>query len=246
MESIKIQTIILGLCFCSWVGALPNWVTPNSQVLSILDRELSTKTGDYFKRTVRRAGNQTIELEGFASLSGTIDNYYRVVKDVPGYRKWILAGVNQKPSGGDYLLQVLDLKPTPNFNVLQAEFGLHFPGIKQRVYRSFKVLPERSSESVVVTCESLEANDLLLKSMTGFVSAFSDPKNKERLWVYFKGFARLRSWLLYQALPDKLLVRESSERIRTVLDNVGAEEVKQYSLNDDSNGVKAPQKKGKR
>jgi len=246
LESFKIQTIVFCFLISTLAGALPAWVTPKTDVFAILNRELSVKTGDYFKRTVRRAGNQTIELEGFASFSGTLENYYRVVKDVPSYRKWILTRVNQKPSGGEYLLQVLDLKPTQQFNVLQAEFGLHFPGIKQRVYRSFRINPENQKESVIVTCESLEANDLLLSSMNGFVTAFSDPKNKDRLWVYFKGFAHLRSWLLYQALPDKLLVRESSERIRTVLDNVGNEEVKQYSLNESSDRVKSPQKKRKR
>lgn len=211
-----------------------------------MEKELSKKNGDYFKRTIKRAGNQTIELEGFASLNGTLAGFSRIAEDVPSYRKWVLPGLNQKPAGGNYLLQILDLKPSDsNPRVLTAEFGISFPGIQQKLHKTFLITPEPQNRLVTVSCQSLESKDLLLSSLVGFVMAFPDPKNKERLWVYFKGLAQLRSWLLYQALPEKLLVRESSERIQTVLDNFSSEEIKDYSKTNSSNGIKTPKEKRK-
>ncbi|NBT57926.1 hypothetical protein EBT16_03990, partial [bacterium] len=69
----------------------------------------------------------------------------------------------------------------------------------------------------------------LLSSLTGFIMAFPAPKQKERLWVYFKGRTKIASWVLYQAIPEKLLAHESSDRIQTVLDNFGNEEVKKQA-----------------
>lgn len=220
-------------------------MTPPQQAFSILEKNLSLKKGDYFKRTIKRAGNQTIELEGFASINGTLEAFYHIAQDVPSYRKWVLPGLNQKPQGGNYLLQILDLKASPsNPRLLTAVFGLSFPGIKQTLHKTFLITPEKNSNHVTVSCQNMESKDLLLNSLVGFISAFPDPKNKERLWVYFKGLAQLRSWILYQALPEKLLVRESSERIQTVLDNFSSEEVQHEPRMDRSDRVKSPKKKG--
>lgn len=207
---------------------MPSWIQPNSaSAYASLQRELSLKNGDYFKRVVRRAGNNTIDLEGYASLNGTLNNFYEIAKDVPSYRKWALNGINQKPGGGRYLVQILDLKPHPQrTNVLEAIFGLNFPGIQAKVEKDFLIHVGKDARSVTVACESLKAQDLILSSLQGFITAFEAPKQKERLWVFFKGRALLRSWLLYQALPEKLLTTESSERIQTVLDNFTGEEIK--------------------
>jgi len=229
MESLKIQALIIFIFLLSPPAlSLPSWVQPSPpSAYASLQRELSLKNGDFFKRVVRRAGNNTIDLEGYAALGGTLENFYEIAKDVPSYRKWALQGINQKPGGGKYLVQILDLKPHPQrMNVLGALFGINFPGIQAKIEKDFLIHVGRDRQSVTVACESLKAPDLILSSLNGFITAFEAPKQKERLWIYFKGRALLRSWLLYQALPEKLLSTESSERIQTVLDNFTGEEIK--------------------
>jgi len=229
MDSFKIQALICSFfLFASVCFAMPDWAQPSSKdIFFLLQKELSLKNGDYFKRTVRRAGNNTIELEGYASINGSLNNFYDIAQDVPGYRKWALDRINQKPGGGKYLLQIIDLRPSPQHpKKLAAVFGLNFPGIKAKVEKDFLIHVGRDPESVTVACESLQAQDLILNSLHGFIRAFAAPKQRERLWVYFKGKALLRSWLLYQALPERLLSSESSERIQTVLDNFTGEEIK--------------------
>lgn len=250
MEAFKIQSLAVFLflgIFAPLCCAKPTWILTPDQIYPLLETHLSHKKGDYFKRTVRRVGNQTIELEGFSSLSGRLENFYSVAKDIPHYRQWALTGLNKKPAGGEYLLQILDLRVDPQkSNVLHALFGLRFPGIHQDLRRSFLIIPTQQPRSVTVSCQSLDAPDLVLSSLVGYITAFSAPKDPERLWVYFKGVAKIRSWILYQALPERLLTQESSERIQTVLDNFSQEEVKQYALVERSNRVKTPKKKRQR
>ncbi|NBX75881.1 MAG: hypothetical protein EBQ92_04960 [Proteobacteria bacterium] len=211
--------------------ALPRWVSPAPQsAYKIVTSELSTKRGDYFKRTVKRIGNQTIEMEGVASINGKLDNFYQIAKNVPAYRTWALPNINQRPAGGQYLIKILDLKPvSQKSNQLIADFGINLPGIRRKISRGFSIFTERGTNDVTVTCESNQDRDSILSSLTGYIIAFPAPKQKERLWVYFKGRTKLESWLLYQAIPEKLLAHESSDRIQTVLDNFGNEESTQMS-----------------
>lgn len=229
MVSFKVQVLGLFLLgFHSISHALPHWVsTPPQKAYQIVSSELSKKQGDYFKRIVRRAGNQTIEMEGVASISGKLENFYQIASDVPAYRNWALPNINQRPAGGQYLVKILDLKPVPQKrNQLLAEFGINLAGLRTKISRSFSISTERKPNNVTVTCESHQERDSVLSSLTGFIMAFPAPQQKERLWVYFKGRTKLESWLLYQAIPEKLLAHESSERIQTVLDNFGNEEGK--------------------
>lgn len=246
MEFRQIQKVVILFLI---VGAtqsfsLPAWVTAETVAYSKLKSELSHKSGDFFKRTVRRLGNNTIELEGFASISGNLPVFSRVAGDLPGYRNWALEGINQKPTGDNYHLKILDLRAVSNpSNRLIAKFGLTFPGIHHTFERAFTINNFSNSRSATVTCESVPTAHSLLSSLEGFITAFPDPKQRERLWVYFKGKAQLTSWILYQALPERLLSTESSERIQTVLDNYGNEEVRKLSA--DSNRIKSPKKQWK-
>jgi len=225
--TLQIQVLIaLVLAFSSVSHSLPRWVSPSPEsAYHIVNSELSTKRGDYFKRTVKRVGNQTIEMEGVAAINGKLDTFYHIAKDVPAYRTWALPNINQRPAGGQYLVKILDLKPVPKKNnQLIADFGINLPGIRRKISRGFSIFTERGKNDVTVTCESTQARDSILSSLTGYIIAFPAPKQKERLWVYFKGRTKLESWLLYQAIPEKLLAHESSDRIQTVLDNFGNEE----------------------
>jgi len=245
----KIQKIILffgfvlgPLSFC-----LPSWVSSETEIYQKLNSELSKKNGDYLKRTVRRLGKKTIELEGFAAINGTLEVFSKVAGDLKGYRNWALTGINQKPTGGMYLLKILDLRQSPTIhNQIIAKFGLSFPGIQHTFERAFTINNFRTTQSTTVTCENTAGHHSLLSSLNGFITAFPAPQQSERLWVYFKGRAQITSWLLYEALPEKLLSTESSERIQTVLDNYGNEEVRKLTSGPKLNRIKTPQKKRKR
>lgn len=227
MVTFKAQIlVVLIFGLHSLCHALPRWVSPLPQTAyQIVNTELSSKRGDYFKRTVKRVGNQTIEMEGVASINGRLENFYEIAKNVPAYRTWALPNINQRPAGGQYLVKILDLKPVPQkTNQLIAEFGINLPGIQRKISRGFSIFTEKGTNDVTVTCESNQDKDSILSSLTGYIIAFPAPKQRERLWVYFKGRTQLESWLLYQAIPEKLLAHESSDRIQTVLDNFGSEE----------------------
>lgn len=230
MGSFKIQILALSLfVYPSLSFSLPSWITTRPEkAYQIAQAELSSKPGDFFKRTVKRVGDQTIEMEGVASINGKLDAFYSIAKDVPAYRTWALPNINQRPGGKKYLVQILDLKPVPkHYNQLTAEFGVHLPGFQRKISRVFSIFSEKGVNSVTVTCESLPDKQSILSSLNGYIMAFQAPKQKERLWVYFKGRTKLESWLLYQAIPEQLLAHESSDRIQTVLDNFGNEEIRQ-------------------
>lgn len=210
---------------------LPQWVSLSPQTAyQLAHAELSTKKGDFFKRTAKRVGNQTIELEGVASINGKLENFYQIAKDVPSYRNWALSNINQRPSGGQYLVKILDLRPVPNRNnQLIADFGINVPGVRTKISRGFSIFTKKGTRDVTVACESNRDKNSILSSLTGFIMAFPAPNQKERLWIYFKGHTKLESWILYQAIPEKLLAHESSDRVQTVLDNFGSEEIAKYA-----------------
>jgi len=246
MVSFQISTLnflFISGFLCGFISghafALPEWVTPPGQSFLIAQGKLQKKKGDYFKRTVKRAGNQQIELEGVASISGNLDHFYQIAQDTPHYRNWALSQINTRPNGKSYLIKILDLRPSSHSKeILTAVFGLEFPFMKTKIEKDFRIQSEKDSRSSTVYCQNLNPPDTILSSLRGFITAFNHPKEANRLWVYFKGNTQLTHWLLYQAIPERVLAGESSERIYTVLDNFSSEEVK-YPLNR----IKSPQKK---
>lgn len=235
MVFVQISTIVIIFLSLSAKG-LPSWITPPTKSFVLAQNNLSTKTGDYFKRRVKRLGNQEIELEGFASIMGDLNHFYQIAQNVPRYRKWALDHINTRLNGKAYLIKILDLNTsTKNKEELTATFGLELPFLKMKIDKRFLIKSEKNSHSSTVYCQSLNPPDSILSSLKGFITAFKHPEEPGRLWVYFKGQTRLTNWLLYQAIPEKVLAGESAERIHTVLDNFSAEEIK-YPLN----GIKSP------
>ena len=239
MVFIQIPTLIFFLFYSSFGWGLPSWVVSPEKSFPILQKQLTKKKGDYFQRKVKRAGKQQLELEGFASISGSLDHFYQIAQNVSDYRNWALSRINSRPNGKTYLIKILDLRVNPRQkDELTAVFGLDFPFIKTTIEKKFKINSERDRNSATVYCRNLNPPDHVLSSLKGFITAFNHPKEPGRLWIHFKGNAQLTHWLLYQAIPDRILAGESSERIHTVLDNFSSEEVK-YPLNR----VESPQKK---
>lgn len=231
MVFIQIPTLIFIFLTAPSLWALPSWVTPPTNSYLLVEKQLKKKKGDYFKRNVKRAGNQELDLEGFASVSGNLEHFYQIAQNVPQYRNWALAHINTRPNGKNYLIKIVDLKTKPSHpDELTAVFGLDFPFIKTTIEKTFRINSERNQNSSTVYCRNLNPPDHVLSRLNGFITAFNHPKEQGRLWIYFKGNAQLTHWLLYQAIPERVLAGESSERIHTVLDNFSSEELK-YPLN---------------
>ena len=80
--------------------------------------------------------------------------------------------------------------------------------------------PERS---ITVYGETLVHPEASIAKAKGTLKVFRAPQ-PNRLWFYFTGESLFRSWIFYEALPERLLTRESGERVLTVIENYQQEE----------------------
>lgn len=188
---------------------------------------LGAVTGDYMRRNVKRIGDQTLELEAFILQSGSLPYFAKIAADTPKWRDWALNGINEKLGGGGYLVQLLDLKPLVGNSGLDFYFKINLPTLRKVFNRAFEISVAEKPGQVTVLAKSIESDDSILNSVRGKIWVFPAVGQKDYLWVHLIGYAHIKSWLLYQALPEKLLMRESAHRLQTILDNYTAEEIRQ-------------------
>lgn len=218
------------LCLVSlWLVAAPAWakieIPSNDKILTLLRAKVGTKVDNYYERSVKRVGDKTVAVEIFASSEGDYKYAPKIFGDFPKYREWILHNINKRPSGGTYYLQMKDLVVKPGEpDIIVGNFVVDLPVFKKDMFRRFRAKSSQDKESFLVTVESVPLPDSVIGSGDGFMKVFPAPNNGTRLWYYLRGEVKIRNWLLYEALPDKLLARESGERVQQLLDNYLAQE----------------------
>ncbi len=178
---------------------------------------------DYSERNARRVGNRTIEVEGFISLDGELELTKEILAEPKEYARWLLPNINTRPSGGEYLVKIMGMELAPeSTNVLITKLSFDLPLFKKEIDCHVKVGSERKGNRVVLNATIDTLQGTYIEHFQAVLQFFQREKGK--LWVYALGEVRFKHWLVYEALPDRLLNRETGERLQIAIDNYLNEE----------------------
>lgn len=221
---MNVRVLIVIIVFLRAPLVLALGVTPDEECLTLLRQHLGAHT-DFVDRSLKRVGDQTVELEVFIVGEGDITIAHQVFSDFPRYGSWAIRNINRKPSGGNYMLQIRKLDPDPkDRSVLTADLAFELPLFSKEFKRAFRLSSTKNGRGFTLTGEAIHGETAIVGNADGFMKVFPAENKQGRLWIYVKGRAKIKNWLVYEALPDKLLARESAERIRLVMDNYLTEE----------------------
>ncbi len=219
--SIALMVWLLAL----WPGRLSALalILPSDEAILAELRTRLAGQDEAVHREIKRKGNRTIEMVNCIATEMDPRLAPAILADTRHYADWALNGINQRPTGGTYvaLLHGLNVDPkTPD--LLTVTFSFDLPLFRTPRSAAFQMESSTEKGIFTLTAEALDTSgtfthaDIALKVFPAPRPGFS--------WLYARGEAQLRSWVLYEALPEKLLNRESGERIRIILDNYLREE----------------------
>jgi len=223
MEPAKVQKVKIPLAVTlavfAAVGRAGVPIPPDADLLPRLEKDLRGQRQTMI-REVRRLGNRTLELELTAAIEADFEIVREVFSQVPSYPSWVLEGINDRPSGGKFFFQVLSLEADPKIpSVLHAKFLVDLPLLKHRSRRAFRFDIRSGPQSFTQAIEALPLEEGLIETAEGVLKIFPAARAPDLVWVYFRGMAVLRSWLLYEALPERILKKETGERLEILLAN---------------------------
>jgi hypothetical protein len=208
-------------------GAPPARAVEGEAAIRALLKARLKGRGDVIERTVERIGDKTLKLESVVSLEADFERLKPIASDVASYHEWLLNKINDKPDGGVYPVRLTKLDPlaTDPYGVLM-EMKLHFPLIKKTLQRTMRFVPETKAQSLVLDADMPDKDDTMLSSGRAKLHFFPAEGEAGRVWVYIEGKIKIKNWLLYEALPTRILKREAGERFQQVIDNYQAEEIR--------------------
>lgn len=237
------RPFLLLLCVCSFARGLT--LPPEAEVQKKLADRLTGKE-DYSERVAKRMGNRTIQVEGLIAMDGDIALAQEILSDPKEFGRWLLPNINTRPSGGEYLVKVLGLdllSGTTNHLVTKLRFDL--PLFQKDIECHMLVGTERKEKWLQLNANVESMQGTYIEHFHAVLQFF--PREKGKLWVYAIGEVRFKHWILYEALPDRLLTRETGERLQIAIDNYLNEENHRRSLKKKMPPVSAttpPKKKG--
>lgn len=175
--------------------------------------------GPAVQQNVFRRGNKTIEVECYVEVPGQLKEFERVARDLPGWREWAFTDINQPAEGdGDYLLQLLDA-PSLEPGKITALYYFNLIFFKKDRTRTFNVSAQTLPGSVLLRGESILSTSSALKSATVTAQAFPAKAKKDVLWIFVRGRVEFRSGFFYEALPERILLRELGDRLTKIASN---------------------------
>ncbi|MBI4403448.1 MAG: hypothetical protein HY537_04765 [Deltaproteobacteria bacterium] len=218
-----IRRILLFILTLGWTF-LGQAVSPEDNEIISKFQKIQSR-GDFVEKTVRRIGKQTLELESFISEEADLKVVPKVFAAFGDYGKWALAGINVKPKGGRYYVQILDLVPEPSDpTILQLRLSLEFPLYHSKLMCRIKMKTTQEAGVTTVRATMIQTPDSIVESAEGFLKIFKSPQADNRAWFYVKAYVTLRVWLLYEMVPLPVMTREAGERIQMIVSNYQKEE----------------------
>lgn len=225
LELKKVKVNIIVIFFLFFRSALGLELSSENQQLYKLIQSKIQGASDTIKSELSRRGNKTLEIQSYASLETNLEKARTILSDAAHYSEWALTGINVNSRGDEYFMKIVDLiwnKSAPASVGIQYNFT--FPLFKHAGTRNFEVTTAGDKTFFEVLAKNSNQNDPIISSCEGRVKLFPSPY-KDRLWIYISGKAILKSWLLYEALPEKVMSRELGERVHTVLLNYQKKEL---------------------
>jgi hypothetical protein len=108
--------------------------------------------------------------------------------------------------------------------VLTLPYKVNVPFFSRQRIRAFRMTSNTKDPGVSIFGEAILSENSPVKFTKGYMRVFPAENSKETLWILVKALVQFRGWFLYEALPEKLLLREMGDRIRRFTDNYVAEE----------------------
>jgi hypothetical protein len=217
----------LFLVVCLWIApafADDFHVPSDAEALSLLREALQGKP-KHFEREVARLGNRTVEVQALVSLPGDIALMRKIAPDFAHWRDWLTKDINTPWSEEDsgYAIQFQDIIETEP-GVLTMPYRVNLPFFSRQRVRAFRMTSSIKDPGVSILGEAILSENSPVKFTKGYMRVFPAENSKETLWILVKALVQFRGWFLYEALPEKLLLREMGDRIRRFMDNYAVEE----------------------
>ncbi len=207
----------------------PFGVLSDEEVYAKLKAKLENQANHYITRQVKRLGNKTVQFESFISCEGDYSMIPTIFGAYPEYHNWILNNINVKPGGDSYFIRITDVQTSPEArDILTLSFHFNLPLFKMPMERVFHMKSYSTAKSYTVEAESVPNSKAPIGSLNAYMKVF--PAGRDRLWVYLSGQSILKSWLLYEAMPESILNSESGERVGIVVSNYQTEENRRQAL----------------
>jgi hypothetical protein len=194
---------------------------PDAEILATLKNRLGGEQ-ETVQREVKRTPNRTIEITNFILAEMDPKLAPAILADYRHY-DWVLTDINRRPTGGTYFALLLGLSVEPQTpDPLIVKFAFDLPLFNKPHEAPFKMETHTDRGVFTLNAEAMDTSGTFTHAEVA-LKLFPAPRSGYS-YLFVKGEAQLRSWVLYEALPEKLLNRESGERVRIILDNYLREE----------------------
>ena len=202
---------------------------PSDEVTLKEMREVLHGKTDFVDRKAKRLGNKVLQVDCYLSIAGYFDTFKKVTSNLTGWRDWALIDINlPQPGQSDYILQLHDLlENTPK--IMTSVFSFNIPFFKNHRSRSFNTTTTLGDKSLLVVGETMPAEKSAVKRAKAFMKAFAGDGQSPTIWVNVKAMVEFNSWFFYEALPEKVLLREVGDRLTYLAQNYQREESKRRS-----------------
>lgn len=220
------RTLVIAALFIVAVARGEEPFPKSDAILALVKKELKGQR-DYSRRYVRRfKDKQAIELEIFMSGDGNVDIARKIFGNFARYPDWTLTDINKNSQGKEYLIQLTGLKYDQPKSTMALSYEFKFPLFKTGGSRTYDIRLCPEEKYLCVEVDAVPITDSYIIKSTGRMYIF--PGTEGQMLVYFRGHIIFGPWLLYEAMPEQVVLKESSDRIQTLLQNYQREETKVY------------------
>jgi hypothetical protein len=226
METSKKQLAFLFLFLLSFPLHADLLGRSDEQIQKDLKKFATSPPYEQFQRKVRRVGDRTVEFEAMLTLEADRDYFKEISRDFGTFQDWVLRNINVRPSGGNYYSKIRELKPFPNDpSLLHLMVAMELPLWKAIIERDFKFQTSEKGNVFELRGDTVPHETSVIEKATGILTMVPHPTHPSSfVAIQLRATVKIRNWLLYEALPERILQRESGERIQIVLDNYHSEE----------------------
>lgn len=219
---------MLGFYSLAFADAVTDF-PPSDQIFPKIKKTLAGK-GDMATREVQRVGNKTLLMEAFVSTDGNYDMAKKIFTNFELYPKWTLNDINKSAAGKTYKMQFQGMKWSPSDSMMEILYELNLPVYHYTGSRKYHIEEVKSEKTLCIEVSAATLKDAFIESSKGRFYVWKAPGEKDRIWFYFRGYATIGPWIIYEALPERVVMNESGERVQTLLQNYQKEESRLYSL----------------
>src|SRR5690606_15532083 len=100
----------------------------------------------------------------------------------------------------------------------------NLPFLKKNRARTFSLAASPSKGGFSIVGETSVNAKSSVKRARAFMKAYPSEKSPGVIWVMVKAVVEFRNWLVYEALPERVLLREVGDRLQYIVTNYETEE----------------------